>query len=113
MLLSDRIGEIRVDTNFLHVRDDEQRRVLERIRILLQLRIRFNQVSALPLVFPCEAMPFPDIGKAGAVADLPSRFLEGVFGAMPIDVGRLRYSEEGAQIQKMFLSGRPLSTCGP
>src|SRR5207253_1513910 len=52
-------------------------------------------------------------GEADSIADLPGRFLEGVFGAMPIHVGRLRYSEEGAQIEKMFLSGRPLSTRGP
>jgi hypothetical protein len=51
-----------------------------------------------------------NIGKAGAVADLPVRFLEGVFGAVPIDIGRLRPSEEGAQIEKMLLRRRPLST---
>ena len=39
-------------------------------------------------------MPLPNIRKTGGVADLPGRFLEGVFGGMPIDFGRFGYSEE-------------------
>jgi hypothetical protein len=102
-----------VDPDLLHVRDNEQRRVFERVGVLLQLRIGFNQVASLTLVLPGEAVPLPDIGKAGSVADLAGRFLERVFGAMPIHIGRLRYSEKIADIEKMFLSGRPLSTRGP
>jgi hypothetical protein len=113
MLLRNRVGKIGVDTNFLHVRDNEQRRILESVGVLLQLRIRLDQVVVLALVLPGEAVPLPNIGEAGSIADLPGRFLEGVFGAMPIQIGRLRDSEEGAQIEKMFLSGRPLSSRGP
>jgi hypothetical protein len=61
---------------------------------LLQLRIRLHQIAAVALVFPGETVPFPNIRKAGAVADLPSKFLEGVFAAMPIDFSRFRYAEE-------------------
>ena len=70
MLLRDRVGKIGVDPDLLHVRDNEQRRVFERVGVLLQLRIGFNQVAALALVLPGEAMPLPNIGKAGSVADL-------------------------------------------
>ncbi len=34
MLLRDRVGKISVDPNLLHVRDDEQRRVFERVGVL-------------------------------------------------------------------------------
>jgi hypothetical protein len=113
MLLRNRVGKIGVDPDLLHVRDDEQRRVLEPVGVLLQLRIGLNQVAALALVFPGEAVPLPNIGKASCIADLPSRFLEGIFGAVPIYVGRLRYSEQGAQVEKMLLSGRPFGARGP
>ena len=105
MLLRNRVGKIGVDPDLVHVRDNEQRRVLESVCVLLQLRIGFDQVTAFALVLPSEAMPLPNIGEADRVADFPGRFLEGVFGAMAINVGRLRYSEERAQIEKMFLSG--------
>ncbi len=113
MLLRNRVGKIGVDPDLLHVRDNEQWRVLKSVGVLLQLRIGLNQVAALALVFLGEAVPLPNIGKADGVADLPGRFLEGVFGAVPIYVGGLRYSEEGAQVEKMLLSGRPFSARNP
>jgi hypothetical protein len=36
-----------------------------------------------------------------------------IFGAVPIYVGRLRHAEKGAQIEKMFLGGRPLAARDP
>jgi hypothetical protein len=76
MLLRDRVGEVGVDTDLLHVRDNEQGRVLESVGVLLQLRISFDQVFVVALVFPREAMPLPNVGKASSVTDLSGRFLE-------------------------------------
>ena len=112
MLLGDRVGEIGVDPDLLHVGHNQQRRVLQRVGVLLQLRIGLDQVFPVALVFPRKTLPLPNVGKAGCVADLPGRLLKGVFGAVPIDVARFRYSKDLAQIEKMLLSRGSFGTGG-
>jgi hypothetical protein len=112
VLLRNRVGEIRVHTNFLHVGHDQQRRIVESVGVLLQLGIGLDQVAAAAFVFPGEAVPLPHVGKAGRVADLPGRLLEGVFGAVRVDVARLIDPEQAAQVEKMLLRGGALCAWG-
>jgi hypothetical protein len=101
VLLGDRVGEIPVDTNFLHVRHDQERRIAERIGVLLQLRVGLDEVLCVALVFPNEAAVPPDIGIARLVADLAGVLLE-IVTAPP----RLFDAKQIAQIEEMLLGRR-------
>lgn len=103
VLLGDRVGEVRVDADLPHVRHDQQRRVVERVGIALELRIGLDEVLLRPLVFPGEAALLPDIGIAAGAAELQRRFLEGVFGSVRVDLRRFLHVEQFAQIEKMLL----------
>ena len=103
MLLSDRVGEIRVDADFLHVRHDQERRVAERVGVLLELRVGLDEIAAVALVFPDEAAVPPDIGEPLRVADLARRFLEFIIGTAGfIDTQQI------AKFEEMMLRGGAL-----
>ena len=73
----DRVREIGVNLNRLHVRDDQQHRVFQRQGVLLQLPKRRRQILVFALVLPGETMPAPDIGPPLAAAGLLRPLLEG------------------------------------
>ncbi len=81
-----RIREIRVNLNRLHIGNDQQLRIFQRQRVLLQLPPRRVQVFMLALVFPGETTPSPDIRPAIAPAGLFHALFEGEPFAVRIDL---------------------------
>ena len=63
---ADAVRPVRADPEPHHVGDDQQRRVLERQRVLPELAEGRVEVRALPLVLPGEVVPLPDVGPAVA-----------------------------------------------
>ena len=101
-------GEVRMDDQPVHVADDQQRRVLQRLAIFQELVVRGRQVFMLPLVFPAKEPALPDVGPAVAAAVLLGAALERVPLAQRVGLGGLRMSEDLAQVEEVLLRGRPL-----
>ncbi len=62
------VGEVGVDLELRHVRDHEQRRVVERLAVLQELPVRGGQVTVLLLVLPGE-VPVLLLSKLKALHD--------------------------------------------
>ena len=62
--LFDAVGEIGMDDNAIDVRDDQQRRILQRLTILQELLIGFIEIGVLAFVFPREETFLPHIGES-------------------------------------------------
>ena len=103
VLLLDHVGPGRVDLDLLHVGDDQQRRVVERALIELELLQRRAEVLALALVLPGEAAALPHVGPAVAAAGLRRALLEGVPVALRIGLGRRLLAEHAAQVDEVLL----------
>ena len=91
-----------------HVGDDQQRRVLQRQRVLTELVEGRVEVRALPLVLPGEVMALPDVGPAGTAGVLPHALLEAVRLARRIHLGRRRLAQQTAQVVEVLLRCRAL-----
>ena len=76
--LADAVGPVGADPEPLHVRDDQQRRVLQRQRVQAELAEGGVEVRPLALVLPCEVVALPDIGPAVAARVLAGAPLEAV-----------------------------------
>ena len=68
---ADAVRPVRAGPEPHHVGDDQQRRVLQRQRVLPQLVERGVEVRPSPLVFPREVVPLPDVSPAVAAGVLP------------------------------------------
>ena len=76
-----------------HVGHDQQRRVLQRQRVLPELVERRVEVGAPPLVLPGEVVALPDVGPAVA-AGVPARSsLEAVRLTRRVGVGWSRFAQ--------------------
>ena len=75
--LVDRVGPVRMDANAVHVRHDQQRRIIKRNGILLELQERLVEILALALVFPGKTVLAPHIGPAIATGSFAGALLEG------------------------------------
>ena len=105
---ADAVGPVGADSEPRHVRDDEQRRVLECQRVLPQLIECGVKVRPAPLVLPREAVALPHVGPAVAAGVLACPALEAVVLAGRVDLGRCRLSKQPAQIDEVFLRRRAL-----
>ena len=79
-------GEVGMDLEALEVADDKQGRILEVVTVEQKLDVGAPEVAGLALVLPGEVAALPDVGEAltpGSLGDMP---LEGVEGAIRIDV---------------------------
>jgi len=101
-----RPGEVGVDLEPVHVGDDEQGRVVERLPVAQELVVGGLQVLVLPLVLPGEVALLPDVGPAFAAAVLGCPLLEGVGGPLRVRVGGGRLSEHPAQVDEVLLGAR-------
>lgn len=54
------VGEHRPDDDGVHIGHHQQRRILERRCIALQLHISGREILVLSLVLPCKAFPPPE-----------------------------------------------------
>ncbi|MBU6430475.1 MAG: hypothetical protein KGR26_15770, partial [Cyanobacteria bacterium REEB65] len=79
-----------MDLDLVHVGYDKQRRVVEGAGIELQLLQGLGQVLSLALVLPGKVALLPDVSPAVTAAGLFGSALEGVPGAVRVDVRGLR-----------------------
>ena len=103
---ADAVGPVGADAEPRHVRDDEDRRVLQGQRVLPQLVEGRVEVGVLPLVLPGEAMPLPHVGPAVAAAVLARSALEAVVLAGGVGLGRGQLAEEPAEVDEVLLRRR-------
>jgi len=73
-----RPGEVGMNLEPVHVGDDEQGRVVERLPVAQELVVGGFQVLVLALVLPGEVALLPDVGPALAAAVFGRPLLEGV-----------------------------------
>ena len=97
------VGPVGADAEPHHVRDDQQRRVLQRQRVLPELIEGGVEIGVLALVLPREAVPLPHVGPAVAAGVLARASLEAVVPAGGVGLGRRRLAEQPAQIDEMLL----------
>ena len=90
-----------MDNEAIHIADDQQRRVLQCLAVLLELLVGGFQVFVFALVFPGEVIAEPDIGPALAAAVLFQAALESVKGAVRVGRRRLGLVQHFAKIKKM------------
>ena len=89
-----------------HVRDDQQRRVLECQRVLPQLIEGDVEVRPLALVLG-EAVSLPYVGPAVAACVLAGAALEAVLAGR-VALGRCRLSKQPAEIDEVLMRRRAL-----
>ncbi len=104
----DRRSEIRADDEALHVADDQQRRVFERILVEQELLVSLFQILPLALVLPAEEAPLPHVGPPAPAAVLGRAALESEPLARGVGLRRLRVLEQFAEVEEMLLRSRTL-----
>ena len=90
---ADAVGPVGADAESRHVRDDQQRRVLECQRVLPQLIEGGVKVRLAPLVLPSEAVALPHVGPAIAAGIFARATFEAVVFAGRVGLGRCRLAE--------------------
>ena len=100
------VRPVGADAEPRHVRDDQQRRVLQCECVLTQLVERRVEIRAAALVLPRETAALPYIGPAVAAGVLPRAALEAVPLARRVDVRRCRLAEQPAQVDEVLLRRR-------
>ena len=105
---ADAVRPVGADPEPHHVGHDQQRRVLQRQRVLPELVERRVEVRALTLVLPGEVVALPDIGPAVAAGVLPRAPLEAVPLARRVRIGRRRLVQQMAQVDEVLLRCRAL-----
>jgi hypothetical protein len=100
--------EVRMDLEARQVADDEERRVLERLAVVVQLAVGCGQVLTLALVLPGEVAALPDVGEAIAATELLGTLLEGIPLPSRVDVVRGGQVEHPAQVDEVLLRCGPL-----
>ena len=106
--LAHAVRPVGADPELRHVRDDQERRVLQGKRVLPQLVERRVEVRALALVLPCEAAALPHVGPAVTAGVLPRAALEAVPLACRVGVRRRRFAEHLAEVVEVRLRRRAL-----
>ncbi|MCE2739583.1 MAG: hypothetical protein LW703_14765 [Rhodobacter sp.] len=94
----DCVRPVGADKDTVHVRHDQQRRVLQRVLVFQKLVIGGVQVFALALVLPGEAFVPPDIGPALTAAGDRRAFLKGEPFAFRIGGNRVIDPKKAAEI---------------
>ena len=108
VVLLDGVGEIGMDDDLIGVRDDQQRRVLERLAVLEQLVVSLLQIFMLAFVLPTEVAAVPDVGPAIAAFLLGDAIFEGEEIAFGIQIDRGFVPDQAAEVDEVFLAGRAL-----
>ncbi len=112
VLFAHAVGPIGADAEPRHIRNDQQRRVLQRQRVLPELGEGGVQVRMLALVFPGEAVPLPHVGPAVAAGVLARSAFEAVAVAGRVGFGRCWLAQQLAQVDEVFLRRRTLLQFG-
>ena len=104
---ADAVRPVGADPEPHHVGHDQQRRVLQRQRVLPELVERRVEVGPPSLVFPGEVVALPDVGPAVA-AGVPACPLEVVRLTRWVGLGRRRLVQQTAQVDEVLLGRRTL-----
>ena len=104
--LAHAVGPVGADPEPHHVRDDQQRRILKRQRVLAQLIECRAEVSVLALVLPRETVPLPHVGPTVAASILAGAALEAIAVASRIGFGRRWLAEQPAEVDEVLLRRR-------
>ena len=110
--LADAVRPVGADPEPHHVGDDQERRVLERQRVLPQLLEGGVEVGAPSLVLPGEVVALPDVRPAVAARVLARAPLEAVRRAGRVGLDRRRLAQQPAQVDEVLLRGRALLQLG-
>lgn len=108
MDLRDGVGPVGVDEDAVHIGDDQERRVLQRYGVLLDLGQGAVDVLGLAFVFPGEAVLAADIGPTLAASGLGGAFFEGEGVAFGVFGDRVLDAEKLAEVDEMGLGGGAL-----
>ena len=100
-----RVRPVGVDAEPVHVADDQQRRIVERNGILLELGEGAVEVLLLALIFPSKAFLAPDIRPAFTAAGLRCTLLESKPFALGVGRDRVFYIEQAADVIEVRLGG--------
>lgn len=87
----------------VHVADDQERGILQRLAVEQELVEGRIQVLPLPLVLPAEELSLPHVGLPAAAATLVGAALEGEPLASRIGLGGLRVFQHFAEVEEMLL----------
>jgi hypothetical protein len=104
--LADRVRPIGANDKLVEVADDQQRRVFQRQRVLLQLAKCCFQIFPLSLVFPSETAALPNVSPAVTTARLRRAALETVEISARVRFSWGWFIQKAAQVDKMLLGGR-------
>jgi hypothetical protein len=109
------VGPVRVNLDPVVIGNDQQRRVVQRLGVLLELAQRLLQILVRSLVLPGEMILEPNIGKTRATAGFADAALEGEKVTFRIERLRFGVTNEIAEIEKMRLRGGSLRQirCAP
>ena len=98
------VGEGGVDLDAIHVADDQQRRIIERVAVVDELLVRRGEVRVRAFVLPGEVPALPDVRPALAAGAEPFRAgLERVRLAGRIGLVRRRHAEQAAEVDEVLL----------
>ena len=105
---TDAVRPVGADAEPPQVGDDQQRRVLQRQRILPELGERRIKVGALALVLPGKAVALPDVGPAVAARVLAGAAFKAIRCARRVGLSRCRFVQEPTEVEEVLLRRRPL-----
>ena len=105
---TDAVRPVGADAEPPQVGDDQQRRVLQRQRILPELRERRIKVGALAFVLPGEAVALPDVGPAVAARVFANATFKAIRRARRIGLSRRRLVQEPTEVEEVLMRRRPL-----
>ena len=105
---ADTVGPVGADAEPNHVRDDQQRRVLEGKGVLPQLLKGPVEIGMLAFVFPCEVPPLPHVGPSCPARVLARTALEAVDLAGGVGFGRRGFTQQAAQVDEVLLTAGTL-----
>ena len=83
-----RVSELGVNLHRVQIANDQQRRILQRRRVLAKLTKRLNQTLTFTLVLPTKMAAFPHISPTIAATRLFRPLLEAIPFSMRILLGR-------------------------
>ena len=105
--MSDRygVGPVRYDDDAIDVARHEERRIVERGGVLLDLNYRLFEVLVFAFIFPSEAALSPNVGPTISAACLGRALLERIGISGWVGVVGFGFAEEVAEVIEVGLGG--------
>lgn len=107
-----RVGPVGVDTNAVHIRHDQQRRIFQCDRVLQKLAKCLVEVFSRSFVFPCKAALAPNVSPTFAAAGLACSLFKGKPIAGRVGGDGIDHAEQRTQVIEVALRGGPFLEFG-